>query len=106
MLEHGIHDIEPDTAIELFVDTRHLMAFGPDGRAIGGSAVRGAVRSETMARINLDHIRHAYGPNPKKPSDYSLKEAHHPNGTTAAPMRCSGRLAAARPRCSTSFQAC
>jgi len=30
-----------------------------------------------MARINLDHIRHAYGPNPKKPSDYSLKEVHH-----------------------------
>jgi glycerol transport system ATP-binding protein len=46
MLEHGIHDIEPDTAIELFVDTRHLMVFGPDGRAIGGAAdsqtVRGA----------------------------------------------------------------
>lgn len=42
MLEHGIHDIEPDTAIELFVDTRHLMAFGADGRAIGGSAGRGA----------------------------------------------------------------
>jgi glycerol transport system ATP-binding protein len=30
-----------------------------------------------MARINLDHIRHAYGPNPTKPSDYSLKEVHH-----------------------------
>ena len=38
MLEHGIHDIEPDTAIELFVDTRHLMAFGTDGRAIGSHA--------------------------------------------------------------------
>ncbi|OJF96447.1 ABC transporter ATP-binding protein [Pararhizobium antarcticum] len=38
MLEHGIHDIEPDTAVELFVDTRHLMVFGSDGRAIGGSA--------------------------------------------------------------------
>ena len=30
-----------------------------------------------MARINLDHIRHAYGPNPKSPADYSLKEVHH-----------------------------
>ena len=30
-----------------------------------------------MARITLDHIRHAYGPNPTSPSDYSLKEVHH-----------------------------
>ena len=30
-----------------------------------------------MARITLDHIRHAYGPNPKVPSDYSLKEVDH-----------------------------
>ena len=45
MLEHGIHDIEPDTAIELFVDTRHLMAFGTDGRAIGGHAGGSAFRA-------------------------------------------------------------
>jgi glycerol transport system ATP-binding protein len=45
MLEHGIHDIEPDTAIELFVDTRHLMAFGTDGRAIGGHAGDSAFRA-------------------------------------------------------------
>lgn len=30
-----------------------------------------------MARITLEHLRHAYGPNPKSPSDYSLKEVHH-----------------------------
>jgi glycerol transport system ATP-binding protein len=30
-----------------------------------------------MARIDLDHIRHAYGPNPKSPKDYALKEVHH-----------------------------
>ncbi len=30
-----------------------------------------------MARITLDHIRHAYGPNPTSPADYSLKEVHH-----------------------------
>ena len=30
-----------------------------------------------MARINLDHIRHAYGPAPKSASDYALKEVHH-----------------------------
>ncbi|ACP26830.1 putative ATP-binding protein of sugar ABC transporter [Sinorhizobium fredii NGR234] len=38
MLAPGIHDIEPDATLEVFVDTRHLMAFGPDGRAIGGTA--------------------------------------------------------------------
>src|SRR6187402_1082098 len=30
-----------------------------------------------MARIDLDHIRHAYGANPKSPKDYALKEVHH-----------------------------
>jgi len=30
-----------------------------------------------MARINLDHIRHAYSPNPQSEADYALKEVHH-----------------------------
>jgi glycerol transport system ATP-binding protein len=30
-----------------------------------------------MARIDLDHIAHAYKPNPTKPSDFALKEVHH-----------------------------
>ena len=30
-----------------------------------------------MARITLDHIRHAYGPNPQSDKDYSLKEVDH-----------------------------
>ncbi|MDX3929753.1 MAG: ABC transporter ATP-binding protein [Shinella sp.] len=30
-----------------------------------------------MARINLDHIRHAYTDNPKSEADYALKEVHH-----------------------------
>ena len=34
MLAPGIHDIEPDAFITVHVDTRHLMAFGTDGRAI------------------------------------------------------------------------
>ncbi|WP_026615545.1 ABC transporter ATP-binding protein [Ensifer aridi] len=38
MLAPGIHDIEPDATLEVFVDTRHLVAFGPDGRAVGGTA--------------------------------------------------------------------
>lgn len=37
MLAHGIHDIEPDTAIDIFVDTRHLMAFSADGRAVAAA---------------------------------------------------------------------
>jgi glycerol transport system ATP-binding protein len=38
MLEHGIQDIEPDTIIDVFVDTRHLMAFDTDGRSIARAA--------------------------------------------------------------------
>lgn len=30
-----------------------------------------------MARIALDHIRHAYMPDPKSDADYALKEVHH-----------------------------
>ena len=30
-----------------------------------------------MARIDLDHIRHAYTPHPKSEADYALKEVHH-----------------------------
>jgi glycerol transport system ATP-binding protein len=30
-----------------------------------------------MARIDLDHIRHAYVARPQKPADYALKEVHH-----------------------------
>ncbi|TCV72028.1 ABC transporter ATP-binding protein [Neorhizobium sp. S3-V5DH] len=30
-----------------------------------------------MARITLDHIRHAYGSAPKSPKDYALREVHH-----------------------------
>lgn len=34
MLAHGIHNIEPDLEIDLYLDTRHLMAFDGAGRAI------------------------------------------------------------------------
>jgi glycerol transport system ATP-binding protein len=30
-----------------------------------------------MARIDLDHIRHSYGPKPRSEADYALKEVHH-----------------------------
>ncbi|PZU24252.1 MAG: ABC transporter ATP-binding protein [Shinella sp.] len=38
MLAQGIHDIEPDREIDLYLDTRHLMAFDGAGRAIGETA--------------------------------------------------------------------
>ena len=38
MLEKGIHDIDPDRAIDIHLDTRHLMAFAADGRAIAARA--------------------------------------------------------------------
>ena len=33
-LAHGIHDIDPDREIDVFIDTRHLMAFGAVGKAL------------------------------------------------------------------------
>ena len=30
-----------------------------------------------MARIDLQHLRHSYLPNPSAPADYALKEVHH-----------------------------
>jgi glycerol transport system ATP-binding protein len=35
MLTPGIHSFEPDDAIEVFIDSRHLMVFDADGRAVG-----------------------------------------------------------------------
>jgi ABC-type sugar transport systems, ATPase components len=38
MLAHGIHDIEPDRAIDVHLDTRHLMAFDTKyGRSLAGA---------------------------------------------------------------------
>ena len=47
MLAHGIHDIDPDMEIEAFLDTRHLLAFGADGRAIAtvGRAAAAAAKA-------------------------------------------------------------
>ena len=42
MLAPGIHDIEPDAVITVHVDTRHLMAFGADGKAIAKPAAAAA----------------------------------------------------------------
>lgn len=42
MLAPGIHDIEPDALVTLYVDTRHLMAFGADGRAMAAPVAAAA----------------------------------------------------------------
>lgn len=42
MLEHGIHDMQPGQAVDVFIDTRHLMAFGTDNRSLGGVAALAA----------------------------------------------------------------
>jgi len=33
MLAHGVHAFEPDAVVDVYIDTRHLMVFGPEGRA-------------------------------------------------------------------------
>jgi glycerol transport system ATP-binding protein len=45
-----------------------------------------------MARIDLDHIRHAYMANPQTEADYALKEVHHTfeEGTACALLGPSG----------------
>jgi glycerol transport system ATP-binding protein len=45
-----------------------------------------------MARIDLDHIRHAYADAPKSDADYALKEVHHTfeDGTACALLGPSG----------------
>lgn len=39
MLTHGVCDLDPSLEVNVFVDTRHLMAFGDDGRALGAAPV-------------------------------------------------------------------
>ncbi|MBE7182831.1 MAG: ABC transporter ATP-binding protein [Methylobacterium mesophilicum] len=39
MLTHGIRRFEPDETVEVFIDARHLLVFGPDGRAAGSLAL-------------------------------------------------------------------
>lgn len=36
MLTHGIHKFDPGEVITAYLDTRHLMVFGPDGEAVAG----------------------------------------------------------------------
>lgn len=36
MLQHGVHEIDPDAVMDIFLDTRHLMAFNADGLSLNG----------------------------------------------------------------------
>jgi glycerol transport system ATP-binding protein len=38
LLAHGVCDLEPGLDIEVFVDDRHLLAFGADGQAVAAAA--------------------------------------------------------------------
>lgn len=38
MLAHGVCDLDPGLKVEVFVDNRHLMAFGADGKALAPGA--------------------------------------------------------------------
>lgn len=42
MLSHGVCDLEPATKVEVFLDIRHLMAFGEDGGALAAAPAGGA----------------------------------------------------------------
>ena len=45
MIEHGVCDLAPGLDVEVFIDSRHLMAFGGNGQA--------------LAAMRLDDIRRA-----------------------------------------------
>jgi glycerol transport system ATP-binding protein len=45
MLEHGVRDLDPGLDIDVFVDTRHLLAFGSDGKALAAEAPHGKQRA-------------------------------------------------------------
>ncbi len=72
MLAHGIHIYTPDEEIDIFIDPAQ-----PDdlrrAAAIPSRRQPEAGGIGTMARIDLNHIRHAYGPNPKSDKDYALQ---------------------------------
>jgi ABC-type sugar transport system ATPase subunit len=75
LLAHGIHPLDAGEEIEVWLDTAHihLLRFLRQG-------CRSAARRKgglTMARIDLDHIRHSYSANPAGDDDYALKEVNH-----------------------------
>jgi glycerol transport system ATP-binding protein len=41
MLSHGVCELDPALDVDVYIDTRHLMAFGDDGRALQSDAASG-----------------------------------------------------------------
>ncbi len=104
MLTRGILDIEPDRQIDIYLDTRHLMAFDVNGRSLATPSSLPREEIETW-HVSVSTISATpTNAKAKAANDYALKEVHHA-GAMVAPMRCSARPAVARPPCSISFPA-
>ncbi len=58
----------------------NLMAFGARAAPLALRPNWPRERRTDMARINLDHNRHAYNPAARAAGDYALKEVHHEMG--------------------------
>ncbi len=43
MLTHGVCDLDPGLAVDVYIDIRHLMAFGADGQALAPAGTPGEV---------------------------------------------------------------
>ena len=101
----GVHEFEPGA------DDRgpcsippHLFVFDRDGRLVAAPRARRPEGAPWRASTSTTS-RHSYRPHPRGPADYRAEAASITSGDRAAPMRCSGPRAAARPRCSTSSPA-
>ncbi len=81
----------------LYVDMDHALFFDLDDRRVE--------RGRMMARITLEDLRHSYLDEPAERRGLGAASAGDRTGRTAAPMPCSARRAAARPRSSTSSPA-
>jgi glycerol transport system ATP-binding protein len=50
LLAHGVCDLEPGLDIKVFVDDRHLLAFGPDGQAMATTPLSRKVAGKARAK--------------------------------------------------------
>ena len=88
---HGIHPFPVGSTAKLNVDVDRSFFFGGDGRLHRGARL--------MAKITLDNLRHSYLAEPGATRIMPSRSCRS-TGPTAAPTRCSGPRAAARPPCS------
>ncbi len=72
----GVKRLEPGAVRDAL--SRCRATFSCSTRPIGSwRPILPKRREGDMARITLDHLAHAYGPDPKGPQDYALKEIDH-----------------------------